>query len=113
MKTSSLINDLKYVEDKPAISVLFETENTKEIRIVMRKGQSMKEHQTPFPIIVEIFDGEIVFGVGEDHKIMRKGDLISLDGGVPHNLKANVNSIIRLTLSKQDSPKRVSLAADK
>ncbi|MFT6865685.1 MAG: quercetin dioxygenase-like cupin family protein [Cyclobacteriaceae bacterium] len=113
MKTSSLINDLKYNEDKPVISVLFETENSKEIRIAMRKGQSMKEHQTPFPIIIEIFDGEINFGVAEDFKILRKGDLISLDGGIPHNLKANVNSIVRLTLSKQDSAKRVSLVAKK
>jgi len=107
MKTSSLIKSVEYNEDKPSISVLFETENTKEIRIVFRKGQAMKNHQTAFPIIVEIFEGEIDFDVrGETHRL-QKGDLVALEGNVQHNLLAKADSIVRLTLSKQDKAKRV------
>lgn len=107
MKTSSLIKNIEYKEDKPSINVLFETENTKEIRIAFRKGQAMKNHQTPFPIIVEIFEGEIDFDVrGELHQL-QKGDLVALEGNVQHNLSAKADSIVRLTLSKQDKAKRV------
>ncbi len=112
MKTSSLINNIEYNEDKPSVNVLFETENTKEIRIVFRKGQAMKNHQTPFPIIVEIFEGEIDFDVrGETHRL-QKGDLVALEGNVQHNLKAKADSIVRLTLSTKDKAKRVRDVVD-
>ncbi len=92
--------------------VLFETENTKEIRIAFRKGQAMRNHQTPFPIIVEIFEGEIDFDVQGNTHVLQKGDLVALEGDVQHNLRAKADSIVRLTLSKQDKAKRVRDVVD-
>ncbi len=107
MKASSLLKNLEYKEDKPAISVLIETDSTKEIRIVMRKGQLMKKHQTPFPIVVEMFEGDLDFGVeGEIHHLKR-GDILALEAAVPHDLIAKSDCIVRLTLSKADTVKRV------
>lgn len=107
MNTASLIKDLEYKENKPAVSILLETKQSKEIRIALRAGQIMKEHKTPYPIVVEIFEGKIDFGVQGELLHLAKGDLIALDGGVPHDLTALENSIVRLTLSKADSLKRV------
>lgn len=112
MKTASLYNELEYNENKPIIKVLFETVFTKEIRIVMQKGTEMKKHQTPFPIVVEIVDGELNFGIENEIINLKKGDLIALDGGVPHDLKAKENSIIRLTLTKADKSNRVQKVID-
>lgn len=107
MKKSSLQDNLSFNENKPKIDVLFETEQTKEIRIALDTHQEMKEHKTPFPIVVELFQGEIDFGVnGEKHRL-KAGDLVSLEGNVPHNLLAMEPSIIRLSLSKLDSVERV------
>lgn len=113
MKTVSIYQDLEFNENKPAIKVLLETDFTKEIRILMKEGQEMKEHQTPFPIVVELLEGEIAFGVeGIDYKV-KKGDLLTLSGGIPHNLIAKKESVIRLTLSKLDSSKRVESVVEK
>ncbi|MBT8317688.1 MAG: cupin [Lutibacter sp.] len=107
MKKSSLTENIVYNDSKPLITVLFETETTKEIRIAMKKNQVMKEHKTSFPITVEIFEGAIDFGVeGTVHKIV-KGDLVSLEASIPHDLAATENSIVRLTLSKLDTVDRV------
>lgn len=107
MKTASLINNIQYHETRPTIQVLLDTENGKEIRIAFKKDQVMKEHKTPFAIVVEVFEGSIDFGVkGMVHNLNR-GDLISLDGGVPHDLTAVEDSIVRLSLNKGDSAKRV------
>lgn len=107
MKIASLSELIQYDDVKPMVSVLMETDNSKEIRILLKKGQQMKEHQTPFPIVVEIFEGHIEFGVkGEKHNLL-KGDLIALEGGVPHDLRGLSDSIIRLSLSKKDHAKRV------
>tara|TARA_B100000809_G_scaffold262125_1_gene312402 strand:+ start:659 stop:997 length:339 start_codon:yes stop_codon:yes gene_type:complete len=107
MKTASLYKDLKFDEHKPVITVLFETTFTKEIRIAMQKGTKMKEHKTPFSIVVEIVDGNIDFGVNGDNYNLLKGRLIALDGNVPHDLEAKEDSIIRLTLTKNDEINRV------
>jgi quercetin dioxygenase-like cupin family protein len=107
MKTSSLLNNVIYNEDKPAINVLFETDTTKEIRIIMRKDQVMKKHQTPFPIVVEMFEGNLDFGVEGTTHHLERGDILALEASVPHDLHAKSNCIVRLTLSKSDTVQRV------
>lgn len=107
MKKENLNNNIEYKQSGPAINVLFETDFTKEIRIVFKEGQIMKEHQTPFPIVVELFSGNLEFGVNGEIHSLQVGDILALNGGVPHNLKALSNCIVRLSLSKQDKVKRV------
>ncbi len=107
MKTASLRKDLQYNEDKVAIKVMMETDTAKEIRILFKKGQAMKEHKAGFPITVEIHQGTIAFGVNNEKMILQAGDLISLDANVPHDLHAEEDSIVRLTLSKLDTVERV------
>ncbi len=113
MKTASILKELRYNSEKPAVQVLLDTDNSKEIRIAMKKGQVMKEHQTPYPIVVEIFDGSVNFGVNGETILAKRGDLLSLEGNVPHNLVAEEDSIVRLTLSKADNAERVQGVADK
>ena len=107
MKFTNILKDLTYNEDKVAITVLFETETTKEIRIAFRKGQFMKKHQTSFPITVAMISGALDFGVADNTHHLVSGDIVALAGGVPHDLKATEDSIVRLTLSKQDAVSRV------
>ena len=112
MKIANIYQDIAYKENKPVITVLFETDFTKEIRIAMQKGTIMKEHKTSYPIVIEILEGNIDFGVEQETNRLTKGDLIALGGNVPHDLKANENSIIRLTLTKYDNAKRVEKVAE-
>ena len=111
MKTASLNQNVQYHESRPTIQVLLESESGKEIRIAFKEGQVMKKHRTPFPIVVEIFEGSIDFGVNGDVHSLNKGDLIALEGNVPHDLKALTDSIVRLSLNRSDTVKRVENVA--
>lgn len=107
MKTSSILENIVYNESKPAVSLILETDFSKEIRIAFKEGQIMKKHQTPYPIVIQIVKGEIEFGVNNEALVLSEGDLITLEGCVYHDLKAVKESIVRLTLSKSDSLQRV------
>nr|WP_299034565.1 cupin domain-containing protein [uncultured Tenacibaculum sp.] len=107
MKTAAFLENLEYNEEKVAVSLLLETDFSKEIRIVFKKNQVMKDHKAPYPIVVQILKGNIDFGVNNEVKRLNSGDMISLEAKVIHNLTALEDSVVRLTLSKSDSVNRV------
>ena len=111
MKTTSFNDALKFNSDRISTSVILETSFSKEIRILLAEGQKMKEHKTPFPIVVHVLEGEIDFGVQGVISSLKKGAIIALDGNVSHDLTALKDSVIRLSLSKLDSLKRVENVA--
>jgi quercetin dioxygenase-like cupin family protein len=111
MKIESFNEDLNFNEDKIMTKVVLESSFTKEIRILLKKGQIMKEHQTAFPIVVHVISGKILFGVKGNEELIMQGNIIALEGSTPHNLIAQEDSVIRLSLSKQDKVERVEKVA--
>lgn len=107
MKIASFLEDIKFNENKPAVSLLLDTDFSKEIRVVFNKGQVMEDHQAPFAIIVQVVKGCIDFGVEGEIQQLNVGDLISLKPQIVHNLTAIEESVVRLSLSKSDTLKRV------
>lgn len=89
------------------IAKLFDGPNSKEIRINLEKGAQMKEHKAPGAIMVQVLSGKIDFSVGENSVILDTLDMITLEPNVTHALTALENSIVRLSLSKNDDVSRV------
>jgi quercetin dioxygenase-like cupin family protein len=107
MQVTSFHNELEFDDHRVKTKLMIETSFSKEIRILMKKGQVMKEHQAPFPILIHVLSGKINLGVSGTAHSLKSDDIISLDANIPHNLDAEDDSIIRLTLSKQDKTERV------
>ena len=107
MKIASFYSDLAFNVERPEVAVLLETQFTKEIRIAMKRNQQMKEYQTPFPIVLELVEGNVDFGSKGKVLNLVKGGLVALEGNIPHDLKAIDDSILRLTLTKSDETNRV------
>lgn len=112
MKIESFNEHVDFNENRIITKVILESSFSKEIRILFKKGQTMKEHKAPYPITVHILDGSIDFGVNGTIHTMTKGAIIALEGNIPHDLLATKDSIVRLTLSKLDKVERVNSAAD-
>ncbi|WP_027418808.1 cupin domain-containing protein [Crocinitomix catalasitica] len=107
MKIASFNDELEYNETRVVTKVIVESSFSKEIRILFKQGQIMKEHKTAYPIIVHVLEGEIEFGVKGETLHLTAGSVISLEGNIPHDLTAHADSIVRLTLSKLDKVERV------
>lgn len=67
---------------------MIKTDLVKEIRILFRKGQEMKEHKAPYPIVVQILEGSIDFGTDGQRYILNKGMMIVLPANQVHDLIA-------------------------
>ena len=89
------------------IAKLFDGPHSKEIRIDLEKGAQMKEHKAPGAIMVQVLSGKIDFSVGENSVILDALDMITLETNEVHALAALENSIVRLSLSKNDDVSRV------
>ncbi|MFC5284515.1 cupin [Pedobacter alpinus] len=107
MQIQSFNESLEFNDTRVVTKVILETSFTKEIRILLKRGQIMKEHQTPFSILVHVLDGYIDFGVEGVIHHLKAGAIITLEGNVKHDLTAKEDSIVRLTLSKFDKVERV------
>ncbi len=107
MEIKAFNDKLEFNDKRIVTSVVIESSFTKEIRILLKEGQTMKEHKTPFPILVHVLEGAIDFGVEGTIHSLKKGEIVTLEGGVKHDLFAKEDSMVRLTLSKLDKIKRV------
>lgn len=106
--TASFYEELHYEDGhKPAIKIMIKTDLAKEIRILFRKGQEMKEHKAPYPIVVQILEGSIDFGTDGQRYPLKKGMMIALPANQIHDLRAMEESMVRLSLNLQDQTSRV------
>ncbi|MGP1484982.1 MAG: cupin domain-containing protein [Campylobacter sp.] len=86
---------------------LYETNHSKEIRINLQKNSTMKEHRAPGAIMVQVLRGKIDFSIGDDSIILQELDMVSLEANISHALVALEDSIVRLSLSKNDDVSRI------
>jgi len=109
----SFTQNVQFDSTKVKAHVILETTFSKEIRIALVKNQLMKEHQAPFPIIIHVLTGSIILGIAQEKFNMMAGDIITLDANVPHDLFAQQDAIVRLSLSKHDKVERVEQVVSK
>lgn len=89
------------------ITPIYDDEANKEIQIILPKGKIMQEHKAPGVIVVQVLKGDIEFII--DNKSINLKDLMSIKvaANINHSLIANEDSIIRLSLAKNDNFSRV------
>ena len=98
----SIFDNIQYGEKSPKLNVLINSDYSKEILITFLKGQVLKEHNAPYPIVIHIIEGSIDFGINGQRILLNKGNLITLEAKVLHDLIANEDSIVRLSLLKSN-----------
>lgn len=75
---------------------------TDSLRVIFRsfsEGASLPTHKAPGPITVQVLEGHIEFTAGIQTTPVRKGEVLALESGVPHSVKALSNSAILITVA--------------
>lgn len=107
MTTASILDQIEYNENRPVVSVLLQSTAGKEMRIVFRKGQQLKQHKVGFPIVIHVVEGNIDLGAGSERGEFTAGSLVALEANVLHDLIAVQDSIVRLSISVNDTAGRI------
>ncbi|MDA3614639.1 cupin domain-containing protein [Polluticaenibacter yanchengensis] len=100
MKILQLDTNVNPQLEKPSFNVLLNSDDAKEVSITMRAHHVIAAHKAAFPIAVHIIEGEILLGHNEIVHRLQKGNIITIPANELHDLKANADSIIRLTIFK-------------
>jgi len=79
--------------------ILLKTDSLRLIFRALSVGTTLPTHKAPGPITVQVLDGHIEFTAGERTTPVRKGEVLVLESGVPHSVKALSNSAILITVA--------------
>lgn len=79
-------------------SALFKAGQLELARIVLRAGESMREHQAPGEITLQCLEGLLELSTPSGQQQLRPGELIHLLPREPHGLRAIQDSSALLTM---------------
>ncbi len=68
------------------------------IRVVLRAGEKLRQHDTPGELTVHCIEGEVEFTVGDTPHLLRAGDWLHLAPRAPHALRALADASLLLTI---------------
>lgn len=77
---------------------IIKTDSLEVIRIVLHAGNELPPHRVPGEITVQCLEGNVTFRAGGVDRELSSGQLLYLDGGVEHALRANTDSSLLVTL---------------
>lgn len=69
------------------------------ILVVMHAGTSIPAHTAAYPFSLQVLEGRVRFTAGKKTTVLRRGSLLTLHAGIPHDLVAEEQSAFLLTLA--------------
>jgi len=81
---------------------LAKTEQMELIRMTVPAGRALAEHAVRGQVTLQCLEGEVAFDAHGRTAILRSGELLYLEGGAPHALRANADSLLLLTILLRD-----------
>jgi quercetin dioxygenase-like cupin family protein len=84
-------------------SAIFKSEQLELIRLVLMAGKAFPPHQVPGEITIQCIEGEIDVTVEGASNLLRPGQMMFLEGGVPHGVLAikDSSALVTIVLCKQ------------
>lgn len=85
--------------DKAHARTVLTADGVRFVVLAIAAGSGLKEHRTPkHPLLMQALDGEVRVTVAGEDTVLRPGDFLHLDAGVPHAVHADVDSHLGLFL---------------
>ena len=70
----------------------------KGVRITLEAGEDMGSHSTPGKVFIACCEGRGTVSLPDRHISLREGDVLEVDPGIPHSVKAEDRLVLYLTV---------------
>jgi len=81
---------------------LAKTEQMELIRMTVPAGRAVPQHAVRGQLTLQCLEGEVAFDAHGRTALLRGGEMLYLEGGAPHALRANADSLLLLTILLRD-----------
>jgi len=81
-----------------AAMTLVNEEDLRVVLIALRAQGHMHQHRAHGPIVLQALEGSLRLGVGERTLELRRGGLMAIDAGLPHDVEAIEESALLLVI---------------
>lgn len=99
-KPNEIVDLQTWAEDIHAerTKAILKTKEMELARLVIPAGKEFREHKVSGPITVHCIKGNVEFSAMGTSQELTSGQLLYLESGQPHSLKARTDAIILLTI---------------
>lgn len=98
MQHANIHEAVAFEEENIVMEVLYENAFSREIRIAMYAHQVMRDHESEYPVAIEVCEGAVTLTTETEELILPKGEIIGLEAGLKHHIEALQESLLRLTI---------------
>jgi quercetin dioxygenase-like cupin family protein len=88
--------------NRRSAKTLVKNEDLRIVLVLVSSGMTIHEHQAEGPITVSVAQGSILFKAEGKERVLRSGDLLTLESGIPHQVEALEDSAFVLTVVRLD-----------
>lgn len=106
MLVLDLLKAVEWNEQGPRTRLLSDNGDARMILLTLRAGQEIKEHLSPSQLIVQVLDGSVAFAAAEQHVTLHAGMLCQLTAALPHQLRAEKDSVLLLIMTPSPANKQ-------
>lgn len=103
----NLREQLQFSDQHPQARILFESQDARLVGFALRAGQEIKAHRSPSQLLVQVIEGSLVFTVADQPFSLRAGMVLQVNAGVPHRLRATVDTLMLLVMTPDPARARV------
>ncbi len=85
---------------------MYDTDDAQIMHLLLKAGESLKEHITPVDVAFYVLEGRPTILVGEEKIQVKKDDIVESPKDIPHCIYNETDEIIRVLVMKLPRPTR-------
>ncbi len=88
---------------------MYDTDDAQIMHLLLKAGESLKEHITPVDVAFYILEGSPTILVGEEKIQVKKDDIVESPKDIPHCIYNDTDEVIRVLVMKLPKPTKKTI----